>query len=362
MLGIALYPDKTELEEDIQYLQLAKSLGYKKVFMSMLQIDIHDPKKSIRRLKESIQYTKQLQMLVMLDIHPMIFKYIKKKEDDLSYFHELGVDILRLDSGFSGKEEAKMTYNPYGITIDLNMSKDLHYLELIQGYCPNYQNLSASHNFYPQSYTGLSLTSFKKCSKRFHQINISTAAFITSQNAALSPWPIMDGLCTLEEHRHLPIDVQARHMKMLHCVDDIIIGNAFASKDELKAVQDIYNSPIDCLHVDFNKHCSEIEKKMVCCLHEYRGDTSEYIIRSSHNKQQYTKENIPVKDTITDICRGDILVLNNEYGQYKGEVHIALKERKGDQRINVVGKIAKEEMILLDQLKPFQIFALKEIK
>lgn len=282
------------------------------------------------------------------------------KEDDLSYFHDIGVKILRLDSGYNGRTEAMMTHNPYGITIDVNMSNDTHYFNLIQDYLPQYQNLSASFNFYPQRYTGLSLETFQSCLRHFKNAHIQTAAFITSQTAQVTPWAISDGLCTLEDHRDLPIDIQARHMKMLKCVDDIIIGNAFASEEELKIVQKVMSTSVDYLHVTFNEDASEQEKQMVCTIHDYRGDASEYMIRSSHHKQKYAKESILAHQHIRNIQRGDILVLNDNYGQYKAEIQIALKDRAGDPRINVVGRIKEDEMLLLEQLKPFQTFELKE--
>lgn len=360
MLGIAVYPDKTLFEDDAKYLKLAHDYGYQRVFMSMLQIDINDPKKSIRRLKETIKYANELNMLVMLDIHPMVFDYLKLKEDDLSYFHKLGVDTIRLDSGFNGRIEAMMSTNQYGIKIDLNMSNNTHYLDLILDYQPQIQNISGSHNFYPQRFTGLSLDSFIKCSTRFKENHIHSAAFINSLEANISPWPIFDGTCTLEDHRDLPIDIQVRHFKMLKMVDDLIIGNAFASEEELKVVKEIYDDPIDYLNVCFYDDVTALEKQIVCCLHDYRGDASKYMIRSSHNRKNYFKESIKASNTVRDIHRGDILVLNDDYGQYKGEVQIALVDRIGDQRINVVGRIVEEEMILLEQLKPFQKFILKE--
>ena len=42
--------------------------------------------------------------------------------DDLSFFDEMGAYGVRLDIGFTGAEEAKMTRNPYGIKIEINMS------------------------------------------------------------------------------------------------------------------------------------------------------------------------------------------------------------------------------------------------
>lgn len=357
MLGIALYPDQTTIEEDKKYLRLAKEYGYQRVFMSLLQIDINNPKKSIQRLNESIQYANQLDMAVTLDIHPMVFQYLKMKENDLSYFAQMGVQTLRLDSGYDGRTEAMMTHNPYHIHIEINMSKEINYLDLIDSYHPDKRYLKGSHNFYPQRYTGLSLQSFIRCSQKFQKYHISSAVFLTSQQAKISPWSISEGLCTLEMHRDLPIDVQARHMKLLAMVDDWFIGNAYASETELKTVSQIYHSHMDTLTIETFNDITKLEKEMLFqYIHEYRGDASEYVIRSTKNRQRYYQTSLPAHEIQRDIKRGDILILNEDYGQYKSEVQIALTDRQSDAKINVVGKICQEDMILLDYLKPFQSF------
>lgn len=43
----------------------------------------------------------------------------------------MGADGVRLDLGFDGLKEAKMTYNPFGLKIELNMSNDVDYLSNI---------------------------------------------------------------------------------------------------------------------------------------------------------------------------------------------------------------------------------------
>lgn len=361
MLGIALYPDQTDFKEDQAYLQLAKQYGYQRVFMSMLQINMENPKQSIKRLTETIQYANEFNMEVTLDIHPMVFQYLKMKEDDLAYFAKMGIKTLRLDSGYDGKIEAMMTHNPYHINIELNMSNDTKYLDLIHSYYPQKQYLKGSHNFYPQRYTGLSLESFIRCSQKFQKYHIPSAVFITSQHAKISPWLISEGLCTIEMHRDLPIALQVRHMKMMGMVDDWIIGNVYASEEELKVVSEIYHSQMDILNIDLYDETTSLEKEMLFGhIHMYRGDASEYVIRSSKNRERYMTSPLPVHSSIRDIHRGDILILNEDYGQYKAEVQIALIDRKGDSKINVVGHIKEEEMILLDWLKPFQSFQLKE--
>lgn len=360
-LGIALYPDKSELEQDQSYLKMAKSIGYERVFMSFLQIDIQDPMRSIRRIKESARLAHEMGFSVTLDIHPMVFTYLKCKEDDLSYFHDMGIDILRLDKGYDGNTEAMMTHNPFGIQIEVNMSNHTHYINRILDYRPNTEYLCGSHNFYPQRFTALSLSTFLSCSEIFHHQHIHSAAFITSQHASISPWTISEGLCTLECHRDLPIHVQAQHMKMLDAVDDIIIGNAYALKEELCDVKKVFDTSVDALHVQVDKETTALEKELMFQgIHEYRGDASAYVIRSSKNRAKYHTCKLPAHTHKKSIHKGDILILNEDYGQYKAELQIALCDRDGDDKINVVGHIKEEEMILLDAMRPFQKFQLKE--
>ncbi|MBM6839850.1 DUF871 family protein, partial [Clostridium saudiense] len=79
------------------------------------------------------------------------------------------------------------------------------------------KHLIACHNFYPHNYSGLNFDHFMKCTENFTKYGLRTAAFITSQNEdTFGPWPVTDGLPTLELHRNLPIDVQAKHLIACH--------------------------------------------------------------------------------------------------------------------------------------------------
>ena len=50
------------------------------------------------------------------------------------------------------------------------------------------------------------------------------------------------------------------------------------------------------------------------------------------------------------------MILNDDYGRYKGKLHIVLKDMPADPRKNVVGYIPKEELGLLDALDPWRPF------
>lgn len=359
-LGISLYPDQTEFIQDQAYIDLAVSLGFTQVFMSFLQINIHNPSHSIQRIKESAKYASECGCDVCLDIHPMVFQYIDGSEEDLHYFHELGVSTLRLDAGYDGKTEAMMTHNPYGIQIELNVSRDTHELERILDYHPNKKKLRGSHNFYPQRYTGLSLSTFETCTKRFLDQGIQVAAFITSQKASVSPWPISEGLCTLEDHRDLSLEVQFRHLQMMGLIDTVIIGNTYASEEELRALAKWNQSTIPTLSIQMEQ-CSELERRIALDhIQEYRGDASQYVIRSTKHRMRVHKERLYAKKQSVDLQYGDVVILNEEYGQYKGELQIILQPRQCDPRINVIGHIPEDEHLLIKELQSFQSFRFQE--
>lgn len=358
-LGISIYPERSTYEKDAAYLELAHKYGFKRVFTSLLQIK-DDKETVLNQFKAIVTKAKDLDFEVMVDINPDLFKQLEISYDDLEFFYNMGADGLRLDLGFTGQEEAKMTRNPYGLKIEINMSQGTNYVDNIMSYSPNIDNLYGSHNFYPHRYSGLSMDHFNYCTEKFNKYRINTMAFVNSQAATFGPWPTSDGLCTLEEHRNLPIETQVKHYKLMGTINDITIGNAYASEEELRAMGEAFNSEIPELKVECVNDITEDEREVLFeNLHSYRGDRSEYILRSTQTRVKYKDRPFDPHNTI-DIHRYDVLIDNVEYGQYKGETQIALKDMPNDGRVNVVGRIAKEEEILLDYLKPWSSFKLIE--
>lgn len=358
-LGISIYPERSTFEKDKAYLDLAHKYGFKRVFTSLLQIN-DEKEKVLADFKQVVDYANQLGMEVMVDINPSLFEQLGISYDDLSFFDEMGAYGVRLDIGFTGSEEAKMTRNPYGIKIEINMSSGTSYVDNIMSYSPNTENLLGSHNFYPHRYSGLGYDHFVFCSEKFRKYNLNTMAFVNSHEADFGPWPTQDGLCSLEDHRDLPLATQVKHLVLTGLIDDISIGNAYASEEELAAMAEAFHADYPTLRVDVVDGITEDER--ICLfdnLHSYRGDRSEYILRSTMTRIYYKDKEFPPHDT-RDMVRGDVLIDNAGYGQYKGETQIALKAMKNDGRVNVVGMIADEELFLLEFLKPWSSFKLVE--
>lgn len=355
-LGVSIYPEHSTKEKDIEYLTLAAKYGFKRVFTCLLSVEGKNIDEIKAEFKEIIGHANSLGMEVILDVAPNIFSKLNITYEDLSFFAELGAAGIRLDEGFDGVKEAFMTYNPFNLKIEINASMGTKYIDNILSYKANKDNIITCHNFYPQMYTGLSYKHFEKCSKDLKALGLKVAAFVSSQNDnTFGPWPVNEGLCTLEEHRFIPMGVAARHMFATGLVDDVIIANAYASEEELKELSRINPAKLT-FKIDLNDRVSDVEKEIIFNFPHYvRGDMSEYMARSTMSRIAYKDANIESHHT-EDLKRGDIIIINNGYGRYKGELHIILKDMPNDGRKNIVGRIPENELRLLDYIEPWRMF------
>ncbi|MFI3116214.1 MAG: MupG family TIM beta-alpha barrel fold protein [Clostridia bacterium] len=356
-LGISIYPEHSTLEKDKAYIKTASKYGFTRIFTCLLSVDGKTTDEIKTEFTELIRYAHEFKMEVILDVAPFVFKNLGITYDDLSFFKEIGADGLRLDEGFDSLKEALMTYNPHNLKIEINSSFGNGYLANIVSHHPKTENLITCFNFYPQKYTGLSFEHFKKCGDDVRALNLKNAAFVSSQeDGTFGPWPVNEGLCTLEMHRELPIDVQVRHLFATGLIDDVIIANAFASEKEMEEIAKCKAGEL-AFKIDFEYDITEEERKIIYDHpHFVRGDISEYMMRSTMPRVTYKNESI-IPNNTRDLKRGDIVIVNNDYSRYKGELHIVMKDMPNDGRKNVVGKIPSNEVFLLDYLKPWRAFS-----
>lgn len=360
-LGISLYVEKSNLEEMKAYIDKAHQAGFSRIFSCLLSVN-----ESIDKIKSDFsminQYAHEKGFEIFVDVSPKVFDKLNISYQDLTFFKDIGADGIRLDAGFSGNEEALMTFNPQGLKIEINMSNDTHYIDTIMDYCPNRSQLVGCHNFYPHRYSGLSLEHFLKCTQNFKKYGLTTAAFVsTNQTNAYGPWPTKEGLPTLELHRELPLEVQIKHMIALDVIDNIIISNCYPSDEELKKISHM-RLDLVTFNVELVNSIPEVERKIVLEeLHFNRGDYNDNMIRSTQSRVKYKGHEFKLFNVPDYINPGDIIIESSEYGHYAGELQIAKTQMKNSGKSNVVGHIVETERFLLTYIKPWQKFTFNEV-
>ena len=280
-LGISLYPERSTFEQDVAYLEKAAKLGFDLLFIALLGAG--DRQQTIDRYKPLLAKAKELGFEIEADVNPMMFERMGINASffhgplDLSFFTELQVDILRLDLGLNDMEEAFLSKNKEGIKICVNGCNTQDHVGHVLAAGGDRDMILGCHNYYPHRYTGVSLEHFEKGSAPMVKHNLRLQSFVTSQNPeAFGPWPVTEGLPTLEMHRDWPIEIQVGHYVMMGYVNDIIIANAYATDE------DGYNRGQHCVycltyHMIFVTHYRKpvINDEMSAAMKEFSNHMAE---------------------------------------------------------------------------------------
>ncbi|MGX8850946.1 DUF871 domain-containing protein [Amedibacillus sp. YH-ame10] len=350
-LGISLYPEHSTAEKDQAYMEVAAKYGFTRIFTCLLSVK-KSKEEIIEEFSDFMKRAHALGFEVAVDTNPEVFKHLGATPLDLKVFHDMQVDIIRLDGHFDDFLDRAITHNEYQIKIEFNGSADstLDYL-LKHGADPH--NVIVCHNFYPERYSGISWKLFMKLNEKWKSLGLRTAAFVSSNEAnTFGPWPVSAGLPTVEVHRKKPIDVQVRHMLACELIDDILIGNTYASEDELKAMSNVDLSKTT-IKIQLEEGISEIERKALFNYpHTGRQDASDYYIRSSLPRFFFKEEPIPARSCEQKMFhRGDVVVVNDNLMHYRGEVEIILMDIENDGERNLVAHICEDEHMILEEME-----------
>ena len=157
-LGIMAYPDLSPMEQIRDYMKLASSYGCSRVVSSMLSAE-GTKQKVVDYFRRFIDQAHEYGLTVSLDVNTGFLKKLDQSYDDISLFHDIGCDTIRLDGSYGAEHDLVMIHNPYGIRIEMNASskrveEELAYFKE-HGVAPG--QIQLCHNAYPQRYTGLKL-------------------------------------------------------------------------------------------------------------------------------------------------------------------------------------------------------------
>ncbi len=357
-LGISIYQDKHDFKEIKDYICLAHKYGFGRIFTSLLQTTPETKIDDVAKLQKVCEYGKSLGFDMIVDVSPRVFEQLDIVLPDVSFFNKIGATTIRMDAHENGFIEKQITENPYGIKLEVNMSSFRGLGAILNEIKIDKSKLYASHNFYPQRFTGLPLDYFMKNTNFYKEIGVKTFAFVSSPNAKIGPWPIMEGMPTLEMHRELPVVSQAKHLFLLG-IDGVLISNAFATEEELRNLSLIEKNKIS-LDVIPEENITKIENKIVFEYdkHFRRGDINDYSIRSTMTRVMYKQETIIPSNLQHIQLPGEIYVGNDDFKNYKAEMHLILKEMPGSEKKNKIGEVADYDKFLIKYIEGWDSFKL----
>lgn len=375
--GIMAYPDLKPMPEIEKYFQLASKYGFTRVVSSMFSVKGTN-EEILNYFRSFIQSAHRFGMKVSLDVNTGFLKRLGQSYEDISVFHELGCDTIRLDGSYGPEHDYIMTQNPYGICVEMNASSRLVETEIAYFTEKGVKSdrVCLCHNLYPQRYTGLKWNDFLEKSRMLRKYEYKIAAFVSS-NAPNTHgvWDAQDGLPTVERLRDLPIDLQARILLATGGVDDILIGNAFASEAEFKALSEVAKPPKSLegspiyekikaygpttpkfgpckrLRVVLEPQITPVERENLLDLVPQldNGDSSEWIWRSRSGRLINADRPIPPRKYDGKMFpRGSVVIVNDNYRHYSGELQIVREPIINDGKRNLIAHLAPDEEMMLD--------------
>ena len=99
-------------------MEKASRLGFSRIFTCLLSVT--KPKEEIiEEFSRFVHKAHELGFEVAADTAPFVFEHLGATPEDLSIFHEIGLDIIRLDGHFDDRLDVLITRNPYGIKLNL---------------------------------------------------------------------------------------------------------------------------------------------------------------------------------------------------------------------------------------------------
>lgn len=177
--------------------------------------------------------------------------------------------------------------------------------------------------------------------------------------------------------RYYSIDLQARLLLASGNIKEVFISNMYASEKEFIKLAEVLAEPRpikeSLLYIPFKEYgielneiqnekklrviidekATEIEKYMVLDFFPQinDGDSSEWIIRSRMGRYLQKNRPIPARHYDKEYFEvGSVLIVNDSFEHYAGEVQIACLPIVNDGTRNLVGKLADNEMDMIELL------------
>lgn len=319
MIGFSLYFDRDfDLENEV-----SKYEGFDILFTS-----IHYPEGSetFEKFLDLCEKSLDKNFNICVDLNKdVLSKNPKLLDMDL---------ILRLDHGFNPKEIAELSKNN---RISINASTiDRKILEEILAFGANKDNILAIHNYYPLEFSGLGEDYLKRRNDLFKSLGIETIAFVAGNENLRGP--IKKSLPTLESQRLKNPYLSFVELRRKYDMDSIIIAEGVDERC-LSYIRDFDKDNKLSLKVKMNDEFNHIKG------FRQRMDLSEFILR---NEREYRKVNA---SNCFNAKRGDILILNEKSGRYSGEIEICKRDLGLVADRNLIGKVDKEHIELIDYIK-----------
>lgn len=359
--GVGVYPqgEEAQQEELEAYIRQAAALGCGEVFCSL-----HLPERNnlelLGPLEELACLVHGLGLQLSADLSGAMARTLAQG-GGFPQLRRMKLDWVRLDFGFAPADTLALVEAaaPGGVMLNasvLEPAQLAQQVSVLRGACPRL-GLRGHHNYYPMPDTGLSLDFVARRGAQYRPYGIPVTACVASRHRPRPPMGM--GLPTVERHRTLSPAAAALALLGTGQVDDILVGDPFATRQELEQLALVCGHGQPVLRLCCAPDSTPQERALVLDRpHQARPDEADFAIRSLSSRQM-AAQGVAVPPRSGGIRRpGDVVVVNSRGKRYSGEVQLLRRIRPPADWSNLVGRIVPEDLWMLPLLGPGADFRL----
>ncbi|WP_018922953.1 DUF871 domain-containing protein [Salsuginibacillus kocurii] len=357
MRGISIYLNQQSSEEQWAYLSQMKAYGFSAILTS-LHLPEDDPTFYVEALKTLGSQAKQLDMELIADVSPSSLEHLGLTFESAPNLLDWGVDGIRADYGIEPESIASLSHK---MRIALNASTITDsFLQTLIELGLETAHTEAWHNFYPRPETGLAKAELQEQNAKLQAAGIRTLAFVAGDGKRRGP--LHQGLPTLEKHRNVAPFSAALELWRDAGVDKVMIGDPDLSDGSAEAFQ-AFDEGVVTLDAVWEKP-GEAVMAIARQPHRQRLDPARDVVRSETSRFYASQANVHIsadREASKSRLPGAITIDNELYGRYQGELQVAKVHLPADEKVNVVGYIAEEDLPLIHMLRPGEHFQFRDM-
>ena len=244
---------------------------------------------------------------------------------------------LRIDYGFSLSEiQAMAEKMPIVLNASTTTVEDARAIAA-KGGC-----IMAMHNFYPRPETGLDEDYFREITESLRQAGLKVLAFIPGD--ARKRGPVFEGLPTLEAHRHILPSAAFADLALNYGLEAIFVGDPGISRKEIDRIDRFCREGILSIPCEIQEDWQYLYDQVFTC----RIDSPKRLVRFQESRIYSCQGPTTEPANCVPRTRGSLTIDNLRYGRYSGEIMLIRSDLPADDRVNVIGHVPENALLLLD--------------
>lgn len=299
-----------------------------------------------RRAEELCRWLVERQFRIIADVSVKTVEQFE--EPDLARLAKrLGLWALRIDYGFTADEIAALAQS-IPVVLNASTTSPQDGRRIADG-CGL---VMAMHNFYPRPETGLDDAFLLESTRSLQDAGLDVLAFIPGDGALRGPLHL--GLPTLERHRGGSPYAAFAELALRFGMDGVFLADPGLSQPERERIGRLTRDGVLSIPAVLDEGYAALYDRVFTS----RVDSPAWLVRFAESRTYSCPGGRVIPAGGVPRPRGAITVDNERYGRYSGELQLLREDLPGDERVNVIGRVAERYLPLLDCIKRGGRFAL----